>query len=89
MLSERFSEQMKKSENSTKISDICLSFILAFMGTVGTVGIVAPGTISISDSLGREGAVISDRISRITYTNSFFAFLFFGMSAYILYKLMA
>ncbi len=89
MLSERFSEQMKKSDNNTKISDICLSFILAFMGTVGTVGIVAPGTISISGSLGREGAVIYDRISRITYTNSFFAFLFFGMGAYILYKLMA
>lgn len=76
---------MEQNRNERKkqihISDTVLAVFVAWAGVVGAIGIVAPGTTSLSVY---KNAIIS---SQITYTNSFFAFLFFIVNIYLMNKL--
>ena len=63
--------------------------LYAFAGCLGAISTIAPGTTSLAGSLGTEGASLSENVSRITYTNSMFAVMFFGMGMYVMLHILA
>jgi len=76
-------QNIKERKNQIHINYTAISVFLAWSGVVGAIGIVAPGTTSLSVY---KNAIIT---SKITYTNSFFAFLFFAVNIYLMKKLVA
>lgn len=75
-------EQKVKEKKRIHVNDTALAVFLAWAGVAGSVGIVAPGSTSLSIY---EDAI---RNTHLTYTNSFFAFLFFVVNIYLLKKIL-
>lgn len=75
-------EQKVKEKKRIHVNDTALAVFLAWAGVAGSVGIVAPGSTSLSIY---EEAI---RNTHLTYTNSFFAFLFFVVNIYLLKKIL-
>lgn len=75
-------EQKVKEKKRIHINDTALAVFLAWAGVMGCVGIVAPGSTSLS--------IYGDAIrnTHLTYTNSFFAFLFFVVNIYLLKRIL-
>lgn len=75
---------MDENNNGKKIipGNTAAAILLAFAGCLGIIGIIAPGSTAVSGYIG------SDEYVRITYTNSFFAVLFWGISLYALLRLL-
>lgn len=75
-------EQKIKEMKRIHINDTALAVFLAWAGVAGCTGIVAPGSTSLSIY---EDAI---RNTHLTYTNSFFAFLFFIVNIYLLRRIL-
>ncbi len=71
--------EQRREEGKKKIviGDTAAAVLLACAGAIGLIGIIAPGSTAIG------GYTASERYINITYTNSFFALIFWGMGIYI------
>lgn len=76
--------EQKNGERKNRIvlGNTASAVLLSWAGAIGLIGIIAPGSTSVGGYTG------SDKYVNLTYTNSFFALLFWGLGVYVLLKLL-